>query len=147
MQVRIFRPAKTAMQSGTGNTRDWVLGLKVVLPSGELLDLNGELFKNQTGYDLRNLIVGSEGTLAVIVEVTRRLTHPPAETIRARVDRLLATALRRVRCVNRARGLGGAHVRRVGKLIAGGRIDDRKRLARFGADPAPVDVAGQVLEQ
>lgn len=66
-----------------GNTRDWVLGLKVVLPGGELLDLNGALFKNQTGYDLRNLIIGSEGTLAVVVEVTLKLADPPQDVSRA----------------------------------------------------------------
>lgn len=63
-----------------GNTREWVLGLKVVLASGKSLDLNGKLVKNQTGYDLRHLMIGSEGTLGIIVEATLRLTTPPRES-------------------------------------------------------------------
>ena len=61
-----------------GPVRDWVLGLKVVTPGGILLDLNGPLYKNQTGYDLRSLFIGSEGTLGVIVEATLKLASPPA---------------------------------------------------------------------
>lgn len=64
-----------------GLTRDWVLGLKVVLASGELLELGGALVKNNTGYDLRQLFIGSEGTLGVIVEVTLRLCRPPADSV------------------------------------------------------------------
>lgn len=60
-----------------GNMRDWVLGMKIVTAQGELIELNGSLFKNQTGYDLKNLIIGSEGTLAVIVEATIKLAKPP----------------------------------------------------------------------
>lgn len=62
-----------------GLTRDWVLGLKVVTGAGELLELNGSLFKNQTGYDLRQLFIGSEGTLGIIVEATLKLTTLPSE--------------------------------------------------------------------
>lgn len=62
-----------------GMTRDWVAGLKVVTGTGELLDLNRGLVKNATGYDLRHLFIGSEGTLGIVVEVTLRLTDPPAE--------------------------------------------------------------------
>ncbi|WP_347279449.1 FAD-binding oxidoreductase, partial [Plasticicumulans sp.] len=53
-----------------GMTRDWVSGLKVVTGRGELLDLNRGLVKNNTGYDLRQLFIGSEGTLGLIVEAT-----------------------------------------------------------------------------
>ena len=60
-----------------GMTRDWVAGLKVVTGTGELLDLNKGLVKNATGYDLRHLIIGSEGTLGIVVEATLRLTDPP----------------------------------------------------------------------
>ncbi|HEY0136443.1 MAG TPA: FAD-binding oxidoreductase [Nannocystis sp.] len=64
-----------------GLTRDWVLGLKAVIASGECLELGGALVKNNTGYDLRQLFIGSEGTLGVIVEVTLRLCRPPADTL------------------------------------------------------------------
>ena len=65
-----------------GNIRDWVVGLKVVTGGGDLLSINGSLFKNNTGYDLRHLLVGSEGTLAIITEVTLRLTSPPKDVVR-----------------------------------------------------------------
>src|SRR4051794_25325252 len=60
-----------------GLTRHWVLGLQVVLASGEVLELGGALEKNNTGIDLRQLFIGSEGTLGVITEATLKLTRPP----------------------------------------------------------------------
>ncbi|MEY4617060.1 MAG: hypothetical protein RJB66_2020 [Pseudomonadota bacterium] len=60
-----------------GMTRDWIAGLKVVTGTGELLDLNKGLIKNATGYDLRHLFIGSEGTLGFIVEATVKLANPP----------------------------------------------------------------------
>ena len=65
-----------------GNIRDWVLGLEAVLPDGRLLELNGSLFKNNTGYDLKSLLIASEGTLAVITRVTLRLTQEPKDLVR-----------------------------------------------------------------
>jgi FAD/FMN-containing dehydrogenase len=61
-----------------GLTRQWVLGLQVVLASGEVLELNGALEKNNTGTDLRQLFIGSEGTLGVITEATLKLVRLPA---------------------------------------------------------------------
>ncbi len=60
-----------------GMTRDWVLGLKVVTGSGDVLELNRGLIKNNAGLDLRQLMIGSEGTLGLITEVTFGLTRPP----------------------------------------------------------------------
>ncbi|MBL0197764.1 MAG: FAD-binding oxidoreductase [Myxococcales bacterium] len=60
-----------------GLTRNWVLGLEVVLASGEVLTLNGALEKNNTGVDLRQLFIGSEGTLGVITEATLKLAPLP----------------------------------------------------------------------
>jgi FAD/FMN-containing dehydrogenase len=60
-----------------GLTRQWVLGLEVVLANGEVLELNGALEKNNTGLDLRQLFIGSEGTLGVVTEATLKLTAPP----------------------------------------------------------------------
>ncbi|MDP2139503.1 MAG: FAD-binding oxidoreductase [Gammaproteobacteria bacterium] len=62
-----------------GLTRDWVAGMKVVTGSGELLDLNKGLVKNATGYDLRHLFIGSEGTLGFVVELTMRLATLPKD--------------------------------------------------------------------
>ncbi|MEO8998246.1 MAG: FAD-binding oxidoreductase [Rhodanobacter sp.] len=60
-----------------GNTREWIVGLKVVAGNGELLELNRGLIKNSSGYDFRQLMIGSEGTLGVVVEATLKLTDPP----------------------------------------------------------------------
>jgi FAD/FMN-containing dehydrogenase len=63
-----------------GNTREWIAGLKLVTGTGELLELNRGLIKNSSGYDLRHLVIGSEGTLGIVVEATLRLTDPPPPT-------------------------------------------------------------------
>lgn len=60
-----------------GNTRRYILGLEVVLPSGKILNLGGKIVKRSTGYDLLQLIIGSEGTLAVVTKVTIRLIKLP----------------------------------------------------------------------
>jgi FAD/FMN-containing dehydrogenase len=60
-----------------GLTRQWVLGLTVVTMAGEVLELNGALEKNNTGVDLRQLFIGSEGILGVITEATLKLTRLP----------------------------------------------------------------------
>jgi len=62
-----------------GLTRDQVLGLEAVSGSGERLQLNHGLIKNATGYDLRHLLIGSEGTLAVITAATLKLWPDPGE--------------------------------------------------------------------
>lgn len=59
-----------------GNMREWVAGLKVVTGTGEILELNRSLVKNNTGFDLRHLFVGSEGSLGFVTEVTLRFTTP-----------------------------------------------------------------------
>jgi len=60
-----------------GMSRDWVLGLKVVTGAGEILELNRDLLKNNTGYDIRHLFIGAEGTLGFITEATMKLTRQP----------------------------------------------------------------------
>ena len=62
-----------------GMTRNWVSGLKVVTGAGDLLSLNNGLVKNNTGYDLRHLFIGSEGTLGFIVEASMKLTERPLD--------------------------------------------------------------------
>ncbi len=63
-----------------GLTRNSISGLKVVTGRGEILDLNKGLIKNASGYDLRHLIIGSEGTLACVVEATLQLVKKPSQT-------------------------------------------------------------------
>jgi FAD/FMN-containing dehydrogenase len=60
-----------------GLTRQWVLGLEVVTGAGELLVLNGALEKNNTGIDLRQLFIGSEGILGIITKATLKLARVP----------------------------------------------------------------------
>ncbi|AZZ93785.1 FAD-binding protein [Hahella sp. KA22] len=60
-----------------GMSRDWVAGLKVVTGKGDILELNKGLAKNNTGYDLRHLFIGAEGTLGFITEATMKLTRQP----------------------------------------------------------------------
>ncbi len=62
-----------------GLTRQWVLGLQVVTAQGQVLELNGALEKNNTGTDLRQLFIGSEGTLGIVTEATLKLTPLPGK--------------------------------------------------------------------
>ena len=60
-----------------GVTRDFVRGLEVVLADGTILELGGKVVKNSSGYDLKNMIIGSEGTLAFITKAILRLVPLP----------------------------------------------------------------------
>ncbi|QGQ94596.1 glycolate oxidase subunit GlcD [Paenibacillus psychroresistens] len=60
-----------------GTTKDYVLGLEAVLASGEIIRTGGKLVKDVAGYDLTKLLVGSEGTLAIVTEATLKLVPPP----------------------------------------------------------------------
>jgi len=68
-----------------GTTKDYVCGLEAVLPSGEIIHTGGKLVKDVTGYNLTQLLVGSEGTLAVVTQMILRLIPLPP----ARVDLLV----------------------------------------------------------
>jgi FAD/FMN-containing dehydrogenase len=60
-----------------GMTRNWVAGMKVVTGTGDILELNKDLIKNATGYDMRQLFIGAEGTLGFVVEATMRFDRAP----------------------------------------------------------------------
>lgn len=64
-----------------GVTRDYVRALTAVLPSGEILHLGGKVVKNSTGYALKELLIGSEGTLAIITEAILKLVPLPKITV------------------------------------------------------------------
>jgi glycolate oxidase len=68
-----------------GTTKQYVLGLEAVLPTGEIVETGGKVVKNVVGYDLTHLLVGSEGTLAIITRIILRLVpKPPVQsTLRA----------------------------------------------------------------
>ena len=76
-----------------GNARQLCLGLEVVTPSGEVMDLLTPLKKDNTGYDLKNLFIGSEGTLGMITAATLQLYPQP---------KAVATAWAGVRDINAA---------------------------------------------
>ncbi len=63
-----------------GVTGRYVLGLEVVLPTGEILNLGGKRRKDATGYNLLNLMIGSEGTLGIFTQITLGLLPRPPET-------------------------------------------------------------------
>lgn len=60
-----------------GTTKDYVLGLEVVLPTGEIINTGGRVIKNVTGYNLTQLFTGSEGTLGIITKVVLKLVPKP----------------------------------------------------------------------
>ncbi|MBI2328205.1 MAG: FAD-binding protein [Chloroflexi bacterium] len=62
-----------------GVTRHFVLGLEAVLPTGEIVPTGGKFVKCSTGYELTQLLIGSEGTLAVITKIILRLIPPPGK--------------------------------------------------------------------
>jgi glycolate oxidase len=88
-----------------GTTKRYVLGLEAVLPTGEVVNTGSKAVKNVVGYDLTQLLVGSEGTLAIITKITLRLVpKPPASAtllatfagIRSAVDAVSELIRRRV---------------------------------------------------
>ena len=60
-----------------GVTRDYVRALEVVLPNGDVVELGGKIVKNSSGYALKDLVVGSEGTLCIVAKATLRLLPLP----------------------------------------------------------------------
>jgi glycolate oxidase len=60
-----------------GTTKQYVLGLEAVLPTGEIVETGGKVVKNVVGYDLTHLLVGSEGTLAIVTKIILRLVPKP----------------------------------------------------------------------
>src|SRR4030095_7037429 len=88
-----------------GTTKRYVLALEAVLPTGEVINTGSKAVKNVVGYDLTQLLVGSEGTLAIITKITLRLVpKPPANAtllatfagIRGAVDAVTALIRKRV---------------------------------------------------
>src|SRR5262245_19709538 len=88
-----------------GVTKRYVMGLEAVLPTGEIIRTGGKTVKNVVGYDLTQLLVGSEGTLAIITEIVLRLMPKPPDvatlracfaTVRDAADAVTALIRRRV---------------------------------------------------
>lgn len=64
-----------------GVTRDWVMALEVVLPNGDIEQFGRKVVKDSTGYSLKHLIIGSEGTLGIITKAVLKLIPKPNETL------------------------------------------------------------------
>ena len=87
-----------------GTTKPYVLGLQAVLPNGDIVETGGKVVKNVVGYDLTHLLVGSEGTLAVITRVVLRLVpRPPVQATMRATFQTVAGATRAVTNMIRAR--------------------------------------------
>jgi len=113
-----------------GNARDLVLGLEVVLPDGTIWDGLSRLRKDNTGYDLKHLFIGAEGTLGIITAAVLKLFPRPADSATALV------ALRRlddvVTLLDRA------------KAASGDAVTGFEYMARIGIDLAVAHVPGTV---
>lgn len=133
-----------------GVTRNYVLGLEAVLPTGEVIRTGGRLWKDVAGYDLTRLLTGSEGTLAVITEVTvALLPMPETSTTGVAYFSRLADAAAAVagiiaagivpatlefldrRCINAVEDFAALGLRRdAGALLLFGDDGDRETVAR-----------------
>ncbi|MEK7467204.1 MAG: FAD-linked oxidase C-terminal domain-containing protein [Planctomycetota bacterium] len=78
-----------------GVTKDWILGLEAVLADGTVINTGGKLLKNVTGYNITQLLVGSEGTLAIVTKIIVKLIpYPPfRSTLVATFDSLEGAAV------------------------------------------------------
>ena len=98
-----------------GVTANYVLGLEVVLPTGEIISFSGKLYKNATGYDLRDIFIGSEGTLGVITRAVLKLVPAPEAYATALVGFPDVSSIRRL--ASTVRSLSASACELVGKNI------------------------------
>lgn len=84
-----------------GVTKDYVLQLEVVLPTGEIMRIGRPVIKSSSGYDLCRLIVGSEGTLGVVTEITLRLRIRPEAVAAVAVFPSMEAAAEAIYAINR----------------------------------------------
>jgi len=64
-----------------GVTREYIRGMEVVLPNGDIVELGGKVAKNSSGYSLKDLMIGSEGTLGIVTKLILRLIPAPKKTL------------------------------------------------------------------
>jgi glycolate oxidase len=135
-----------------GTTKRYVLALEAVLPSGEVIHTGSKAVKNVVGYDLTQLLVGSEGTLAIITKVTLRLIpRPPARAtvaasfpgVQAAVDAV--TALLYERVVPAAVELIDADSLRAAEQYVGKPVAEGDALLLIECDGTPTAVEEEVV--
>ena len=141
-----------------GTTKRYVLALEAVLPTGEIIRTGSKAVKSVVGYDLTQLLVGSEGTLAVITEITLRLVPKPAvqatlqatfADIRPAVDavsRLLAARVVPATVEIIDRESLGAVERHLGRKLAPEGTGAMLIIEVDGVPAGVEDEAGRVLE-
>lgn len=143
-----------------GNTRDLCLGLEVVLPNGEIMNLMSELHKDNSGYNLKHLMIGAEGTLGIITAAVMKLQAKPKVYATAMIATTsLASALTLLNDLQHATGgaveafeyMPGFYMEQHQKLFPNARqpfaqVHDTNilvELASTSADLAAQDVTGQ----
>jgi glycolate oxidase len=123
-----------------GTTKQYVLGLEAVLPTGEVIETGGKVVKNVVGYDLTHLLVGSEGTLAVITKVILRLVpKPPMQATLRGTFRSIETAVAAVEAIVAARVVPASV-----EMIDGDSLDAVARYSE-GGSLAPEGTAAMLL--
>jgi glycolate oxidase len=134
-----------------GTTKRYVLALEAVLPGGEIIHTGSKAVKNVVGYDLTQLLVGSEGTLAIITRITLRLIpKPPArETIAASFASIegavdAVTALLNERVVPAAIELIDADSLRAAEAYAGKPLAEGEALLIVECDGTPAAVEEEI---
>jgi glycolate oxidase len=135
-----------------GVTRDYVMGLEVVLPTGEIIRTGGQTTKGVVGFDLTHLIVGSEGTLGVVTKLILRLLPKPeaVKTLTAVFDRMetaaetIAEIIRQGIIPSTIEFMDNAAIRCVAEHLPGGFSVDAEALLIIEADGSPAEVNDQI---
>src|SRR5207237_1420494 len=116
-----------------GTTKRYVLALEAVLPTGEVIETGSKAVKNVVGYDLTQLLVGSEGTLAIITRVTLRLLpKPPANATLLATFGGIRAAAEPVAALMRRRAVPRGRVPELFDVIAEVKRRYSLRVASFG---------------
>ena len=127
-----------------GVTRNYVIGLEVVLANGDVLQTGGRVHKNKTGFDLIGLFVGSEGMLGVVTEITVRLLPlPPARATLSAAFAKLSEAAAAVQEIFAAGFLPAALEIADHYTLEAARVDLGKALVPAGNAHLLVDLDGQ----
>jgi len=122
-----------------GNTRDLCLGLEIVLPDGEICNLMSELRKDNSGYNLKHLVIGAEGTLGIITKAVLRLAPKPLAYATAMVAAPSIAAS--LELLNRLQDSTGGAVEAF-EFMPRAYIEQHIKIADGGREPfdAPYDV-------
>jgi len=137
-----------------GATKDYVLQLEVVMPTGEILRMGRPVLKSSSGYDLCRLIVGSEGTLGVVTEITLRLRIRPEVMAAVAVFPSMEAAAEAIYAINRygprpaALELMDPTIARIVNQWTGSTLDEAPTLVmEFHGLPAGIQQEVELIEE